>query len=526
MRSPARRRPAKVQTTNFMAPTGGWIANRSLAIGRNPDLPPGATVLDNWFPTSTGILLRRGSEQRYSIGSGPVLSMFRYVSGNQSQLFASVDGSIHDVSTSTASEVYTSGTNGDWHVQQFTTAGGTFLIGVNGTDTPFVYDGTAFAADAAITFPGGAGVTTADLAYVWSYASRLWFIEKDSMNVWYLPVDQIGGELTLLPLGGIFTMGGSLVWGQTWSLTSGGAGGLSDQCVFASTEGEVLAYQGSNPASAASWSKVGLYRIGEPMGRKAFVRAGGDLLIATTVGMVSLAQASKRDYAALGSSAASYPIEEAWTEAIYSRGTTDWRCLIWPEGKMVMVAPPRGANDAAHTYIANSNTGAWCRFTQWDIASLETFNGQLHFGDREGNLWTGNVTGADDGAPYVGVCVPLFDDMGAPAARKIARNGRVVKRARSRVKEKLTAIFDFKTDLPSPPSSGTTDTSSTWGTGVWGTSAWGEGQADFVSSEWRSLGGSGQDVSLGLQVTSGDIAPLDVELIRIDATYEFSGIIS
>lgn len=527
MRTPAAiRKPAKVASVNFPAPTGGWIANRSLAIGRSPQLPPGASVLDNFFPTSTGIILRRGSERRYSIGSGPVLSMFRYVSGNQSQLFASVDGTIHDVSTSTASEVYASGTNGDWHVQQFTTAGGTFLIGVNGTDTAFVYDGIAFAADAAITFPSGVGLTTADLAYVWSYASRLWFIEKDSMNVWYLPVDQIGGELTLLPLGGVFTLGGSLVWGQTWSLSSGGSGGLSDQCVFTSTEGEVLAYQGNNPASASTWSKVGLYRIGEPMGREAFVRAGGDLLIATTVGMVSLAEASKRDYAALGSSAASYPIEEAWTSAIAMRGTVDWRCLVWPEGKMVIVTPPRGVNDSPANYIANSNTGAWCRFTEWDIASLETFNGQLHFGDRDGALWVGNVTGVDDGDPYVGVCIPLYDDMSAPAARKIARNGRVVKRTRFATKEKLTAIFDFSTRTPAAPTSGSSDDTSVWGTGIWGESAWGEEQGEIVTGEWRSLGGSGQDVSVCLQVTSGDLVPLDAELIRIDALYEFAGIVS
>ena len=531
MRAPTvRRKPQKVQTANFPAPVGGWIANRSLAIGRDPKLPPGAAVLDNFFPTSTGVILRRGTEKRYSIGSGPVLSMFRYVSGAQSELFASVDGEIFDVSTSSPASVYSDGTNGDWHVQQITTSGGTFLIGVNGVDEPWLYDGTDFMPvsdfGSGITFPSGVTLSTSDLSYVWLYASRLWFVQKDSLSAWYLPVDQVVGELEEMPLGGVFTRGGSLVWGQSWSLTSGGSGGLSDQCVFVSTEGEVLAYQGIDPGSATDWTKAGQYRIGEPMGAKGFVRAGGDLLIATSVGLVSLAEASKRDYAALGSTAASYPIEEAWTEAVSLRGMTDWRCMVWPEGKMVIVSPPSGMNYSPICLVANSNTGAWCRFTTWDIASMEVFNGQLHFGDRDGNVWIGNITGADDGAPYTGVCIPLFEDLGSPASRKIARNASATKRSRYKAVEKLTAVFDFEKNPGPAPDAYLTDQSSTWGSGIWGTSLWGDSDGEIVTGRWVSIGGSGRDVSVAFQVTSGDITPTDVELIRMVATFEICGIVT
>ncbi len=531
MRTPTqKRKPQKVKTANFVAPTGGWIANRSLAIGRSADLPPGAAVLDNFFPTSTGVVLRRGSEMRYNIGSGPVRSMFRYVSGAQAELFASISGEIFDISTASEASVYADGTNGDWHVQQITTSGGTFLIGVNGTDEPWLYDGTDFMPvsdfGSGITFPSGSSLTTADLSYVWLYANRLWFIQKDSMSAWYLPVDVVVGELEEMPLGGVFARGGSLVWGQSWSLSSGGSGGLSDQCVFVSTEGEVLAFQGQNPDSADGWGKAGQYRIGEPMGAKGFVRAGGDLLIATSVGLVSLAEAAKRDYAALGSAAASYPIEEAWTEAVYMRGMTDWRCMIWPEGKMVIVSPPSGINQDPIGLVANSNTGAWCRYTAWDISSMEVFNGLLHFGDSAGNVWIGNVTGADDGAPYTGVCIPLFEDLGSPASRKIARMASATKRSRYRANEKLTALFDFGKDPGPAPNAVISDQSSTWGTGIWGTSIWGDSAGEIVTGRWKSLGGSGRDVSVAFQVSSGDIAPTDVELIRLVATFEICGLAS
>lgn len=530
MRTPTqRRKPRKSHAVNFVAPTGGWIANRALAIGRQRDLPPGAMVLENWFPTATGIMLRRGSEHRYDLGA-PARTMFRYVSGGQNMLFAATDAGIYDVSSDPEVSVYSGTTSGEWIVQQITTSGGTFLIGVNGVDEPWIFDGTDFEpvsnVGSGITFPGGSSATTSNLSFVWLYANRLFFIQRDTMSVWYLPVGTITGELTELPLGGVFERGGVLTWGQSWSLSSGGSGGLSDQCVFVSTEGEVLAYQGQVPDDINNWFKVGLYRIGKPLGPSAFVRAGGDLLIATSVGLISLAKASQVDMAALGNSAISYPIEEAWLSMLGERGMQGWRCLVWPEGRMVIVAPPRQAAEDRVVFVVNSNTGAWCKFTGWDMAAMETYNGFLHFADINGGLWIGNVTGMDGTAPYTGVCIPLYEDLGAPASRKIARNGRVVKRSRYPALEKLTGKFDFSTDTPPPPNAANLSSGSVWGAGIWDQAVWGESAGEVVTGTWRSLGGSGQDVSVCLQVSSGDVTPLDVEIIRVDALFEMAGVIS
>lgn len=273
------------------APTGGLVSNRNLAVSRGPDMPPGAAVLENWFPTSTGIMARRGSKRWATMADSPILSLFTYISGNQKQLFAADDSGIYDITSvpspytwllaTDVSEqaispdvpgevgfgeesmpgghIYPGTTSGDWVVVQFGTAGGNFLVGVNGTDPAFLYDGTTFGATS-ITFPAGSGLTTADLSYVWVYKNRLFFIQKESLDAWYLPVDSIGGELTKWPMGGVFPRGGVLLWGQAWSLDSGGAGGLSEQCVFTTTEGEVAAYQGLSPDPDQGWTKVGTYR--------------------------------------------------------------------------------------------------------------------------------------------------------------------------------------------------------------------------------------------------------------------------
>ena len=551
MRFPTRKqKPRKAQVTSLPAPTGGLVSNRNLAISRGPDMPPGAAVLTNWFPTATGVITRRGMRRWATIGELPVKAMFTYIAGAQKQMFAADDTAIYNItsvpnpyswilSTENAEEaispdvpgevvfgdesvdgldVHTGTTSGDWVVVQFGTAGGNFLVGVNGVDDAFLYDGTTFDATT-ITFPAESGLTTADLSYVWVYKNRLFFIQKDSLDAWYLPVDSIGGELTKWPMGGVFPRGGVLLWGQAWSLDNSGAGGLSEQCVFTTTEGEVAAYQGLSPDPDQGWQKVGAYRIGRPMGKKGFIRAGGDLVIATTVGFVSLAQASRKDYAALGQGAVSYPIEDDWALAQQQRGQTDWRCQGWAEGQMTLIAPPTPASRSPIVYVANTNTGKWCTFTGWDITAMVQFNGGIYFGSSDGAVRQGWVTGSDEGAPYVCKSLPLFDGLNAPASVKVLKMGRAVTRASYQAKLQLSVHSNFKVNFPAPPSQQSIPTGNEWDNGVWGESVWDAERASIVAGDWVSLGNLGHDVSVGAQITSGATVPIDVELIRTDLTY-------
>lgn len=527
MRVPtAKQRPRKSQVISFPAPTGGLVSNRNLAIARSPDQPPGAAVLDDFFPTATGVIIRRGSVRKASIVTDdPVLSIFSYVSGGAQELFAAVSTGIRDITTVATPDVFagpdvlTGQTSGNWNVIQFATAGGEFLIGVNGTDDAFLYDGATFAATT-ITFPvTHPTLTTADLSYVWVYKQRIWFLQKDSLNAWYLDVDQIGGELTLWPMGGVFVRGGTLTWGQGWSLDSGGSGGLSEQCVFVTTEGEVAAYQGLSPEPDQGWEKVSSYRIGRPMGDKAFMRAGGDIVIATTVGFVSLAAASQMDYAALGQNAVSYPIEDDWAQAVQERGQVDWRCEVWPDQQMAIISPPALVSGVPLVFVVNVNTGKWCRFNNWDVRSLGLFQGAMYFGARDGTVKQAGVTGTDEGAPYFGRVLPLFEDMGAAANLKIAKTARAVIRSAFTVVPQLSGHSNFVATFPPPPSIGLPEAGSEWGVGLWGEATWGAGRSEIVTADWVPVGAYGHDISIGVQINSGAVTPVDAELIRIDLTY-------
>lgn len=551
MRMPTiKRKPRKHEVTSFPAPTGGLVSNRNLAMSRGPDMPPAAAVLENYFPTATGVVVRRGRKLWAStIEDTPISSIFTYISGSKKQMFAANDSTIWDI-TSVASpmtyaltteepkyispdipaelvfgessleglDVVTGNTSGDWSVVQFSTSGGDFIVGVNGEDDAFIYDGTNFA-DTAITFPSGVTLTTADLSHVWVYKNRIWFIEKDSVNAWYLPVDSIGGELTLWPMGGVFDRGGVLMWGQSWSLDSGGSGGLSEQCVFCTTEGEVAAYQGLSPEVDQGWGLVGVYRIGRPLGKKAFFRAGGDIGIATTVGLISLSTASRQDFAALGQNAISYPIEDDWVQAVQERGQDDWQCHVWADGQMLLVSPPTPNNRSPILYVANVNTGKWCTFTGWDATSIASFRGGLFFGSRFGDISQGWVSGSDNGETYSARCLPLFDNLNAPASLKTAKTARCVVLSAYSVEPQLSCHVNYRVNFPAPPAQSNIDEGSEWDVAIWGKAAWDVERGDIVTGEWVSVGGAGHDISVGAQLSSGSIVPSDAELVRIDLTY-------
>jgi hypothetical protein len=607
-------RPRLVQSYSMPAPTRGWIANGNLAA---PE-PGGAAVLENWFPTAQGAIMRRGIELYATMeDAADVVSLFSYKDGAQEELFSASAGNIYNITTVPAPEGYslvtdadelletddgftfgeestegldvvTGLTGGDWVALQFASSGGIYLILVNGADDMLIYDGDEFYPiddenlyslnfDAqtgnfavGLTITGGTsgatavikkiidngttgtlyvgtvtsgpfqdgetitdsatgsatvdgvistafsavtGVATANLSYVWAFKNRVFFIQKDTLDAWYLSVDAISGAATKFPLGGVFQRGGKLLFGASWSLDAGD--GLSNLCIFVTTEGEVAVYAGTDPAS---WALSGVYRIGKPLGKRAFIRAGGDLVIATDVGFVPLSQAIQKDYAALSPSAVSYPIEDAWNDAVEDRSSTEWNCEVWPAAQMVVVALPTVSGTTAEMFVANARTGAWAKYTGWNATCLEIFRGRMFFGSLDGKIYEANVSGYDDGTPYTCNYVPLFSDLGVPGL-KTATLVRNVIRSPYPVNDQVSVQVDFTVSLPSPPDAAIISGASAWGAGIWGTSVWGGASEKQTFQALHGVTGFGYAMSPSTQITSGAIVPIDGEIVRTDILF-------
>lgn len=410
------------------------------------------------------------------------------------------------------------------HVEKSVTSGTLYLTDVTGTfqDNEIISGGGGSATANGVLVPyyvGITGVDTSLFSYVWSYKNRLYFIQKESTTVWYLPVDSIGGAATSFPMVGEFSEGGKLYIGSSWSQGTSGDGGLSEQCVFITDEGQVAVYQGLSPEPDQGWSRVGGYQIGKPLGKRAHIRAGGDLIVATDIGNVPLSQAVSVDVTALAAASVSYPIDSEWKRLVFDRRQNQWECAIWPERQMVFVSPKSVEDETPLTLVANATTGAWTRFVGWRITCLCAYDGRMFFGSSEGRVYEAYVTGMDDGLPFSATYVPLFIDMGSPSSLKVANLGRAVLRGTNTVNDQVTAMGDYTVRLRPPPSAAIINDASVWDAAIWGSSTWGGAADKIVQQNWRSVGVSGYTLAPCLQLTSGSLSPLDIELISLDLTY-------
>lgn len=569
----------------FPAPSRGWVQSDNITKAPRD----AAEVLDNFIPTAQGARLRGGISQFADCGAS-VVRLFNYASGGNEDFFASTANKIFDL------ERLTSGSNtfaeveglssGDWSTAQIGTAGGQFVLAVNGTDRMLHWDGSnwnpvvdvavndlGFDAESAAftvgqTVTGGSsgasatilaitktsatagtlklgtitsgpftdneaitdgatgaatadgtnsvasaitisGVTTSDLSQVWIFKERAFFVEENTVNAWYLPVESIGGTASKLPLGAVFTKGGSLLFGATWSLDSGS--GLDDVCLFVSDQGEVAVYEGTDPASASTWSLVGVYEIGKPLNKHSWFRAGGDLAILTEDGIISVAEALRKDRAALQASAISYPIEDAWQDAIADRSSSfPITAKLWQAQTILLVGTPSKEGGASVAFVANARTGAWGRITGWEVRCSEIYGDDLYFGDSTGKVYKADTGGTDAGTAYTGTYVPKFSP--SENLRRAITAG-ITYRAEKRLDFDMYAHADYSVDQMDVPASTMTDATSTWGSGVWGTFVWGGGGDLNSYTEWQKVSASGYALAPAVRITSNQAALVQFEIM-------------
>lgn len=375
----------------------------------------------------------------------------------------------------------------------------------------------------------GSSITTIDtrqFSFVWSYMGRLYFIQRDSMNFWYLEAAAVGGDALPYPMGGIFPDGGALLFGSSWSLDNSSSNGLSEQCVFVTDAGEVAVYQGIDPNLTDTWGKVGLYRIDKPRGKRAFIRNGGDLLIATDAGLIPLTQAVERNPSNLAPGAVSYPVQDAWMQYVSERPDRNWQVTVWPEMQMVAISIPAAGGDQPFMLVVNMNTSGWARFTGWNALCFCTFGGQLYFGTTAGRVAAAWQTGYDMGVPFTGIYAPLFHDLGGTCVAKLPKDASVMMRGSYDISWSVSMMYDYVLTVPAAPASAQMTDDGVWAEGIWNQSLWGKGTDLKPQKKWSPVSGMGYAISPCLQITSGNLLPLDNEIVRIDVTYLAGGLLS
>ena len=532
----------KLDTITIPAPTRGIVLNENEAY-----MQPGAAIVsDNWAPTMRGVKLRGGCTEWCVLPeTTPIISSFEYVSGIDHQMFAANLNKIYNVTTSIPVLVKAGQTSGNYSTAQLANAQDDWLLVVNDAgNPPLRYNGSDWEVmDAAYVPSGGkpskitvdlvkyptANVQNGDnLSYVCKYRNRLYFIESHSMNAWYLPLNAVGGQLEMIPLSGAASKGGHLLFCATWSIDAGD--GIDDKLVFCTNLGELLVFTGSDPASAANWRQEGRYEMSPPLGMNAHIAIGGDLLIATVDGILPTSGAISKSRAELELAAITRNIKPMWRDEVLDKREHPWTLKKWDEYGGIFVTLPGGNPGKYRCLVVNSATGAWTRYTGWDAMCWIRQRGDLFFGTQTGRVMQADRTGYDDGMPYTAVLVGGWEMFSSPSQTITWRQSRASFSARAGEPfvPQLSATVDYVVTLPPPPSAGVDlGVLDLWDQGLWDGAIWDAAAAPkpvVRSTGWVSIGVTGYTHAPVVQITVGQQAKPEVDLISIAATFERAGV--
>ena len=483
-------------STALRPPVGGWDTESALS-----DMPEeNAIVLDNWFPDTDDVQMRRGFTEHATGMTGEVGSLLEFIpTTGTGELFAANGTSIFDVSAAGAvgAAVVTGMSNARWQHTQISTSAGHFLFAVNGADTPRTYNGTTWGA-ATVTGP-----TAANLVWTNNHQRRLWFGEEQSMSAWYFPVNTISGAAQEFPMGALAKRGGYIMAMGTW--TRDGGAGADDVAVFLTSEGQAIIFAGVDPSSASTWDLVGVFDIGKPIGRRCMIKAGADLVMITQDGFVAASTILQADRSQAERVAISQQINRAVNDA--ARSFSDnfgWQPFIYPKGQMLIFnVPISGA--ASDQYVFNTITNKPCRFTGVNAACWGILNDNAYFGGLDGKVYLFDNGNDDNGTNIEANATQAFTYLGSRARDK--RFSRVECLFQSGGNPNASVDLNTDFNVRSTPLTSVASPSSTakWGVAKWGIDKW--SSAEQVYRGWRAVRGTGRAASVRVRVSSNSARP-------------------
>ena len=377
---------APARTISLPPPVGGWNARDSLASMSNKD----AVTLENIWPLTTDVMFRRGYT-RFAYGfSNQVQTLEWYSSGSANKLIAAEGTKIWDITAggdfSGGSPAVSGLTNAKWQSINITTAGGSFLLMVNGADKMRIYNGTTWDSDGGGTYTV-TGINTTQATNINLFKNRVWFCQTQTLKAWYLPTNSIAGAALSFDFSAIAKHGGYLMTMLTWTMDAGY--GMDDMAVWLTSNGEVIVYRGTDPASASTWSLVGVFEIGAPIGRRAGIKYGGDIVVMTQDGLVPLGQAiqsSRLDPRVALTDKIQQAVSEAAT--LYS-ANFGWQVLYYAKENMLILNIPVAEGSQQQQFAMNTISKSWCNFTGITANCWSLFNDDPYFGANGyvGHFW-------------------------------------------------------------------------------------------------------------------------------------------
>lgn len=462
----------------------------------------------NWWPQPYGCAARNGFSQWASELTGGVhsLASLSNMDGSDS-FYAWAADDFYDISLSgpATAPVLTGLTVAPWQSVQLVNAAGAHLIAVNGADEPIHVVGGVASRFTAATW---LGITPEDAVQVTVHQSRLWAVEKNTANGWYLPPDAVSGTFVKFDFGPLFPRGGFLLYLTTWTIDDGN--GAEDHLVGLSSQGDAVVFAGTDPDDDTKWALVGVYYMGAPVsGRRSYAKVGGDLLILTQQGAASMAEtliSTKVENSTIKLRTDKIQLLISELANAYSL-LPGWELRYFAENNMLLINVPSIVGGANIQLASNQLTNAWTQFVGMDAAAWISHANRMFFADYLGNVWRA-WDGSNDGVLYDGTggqgveaaCQQAYSYFGSPAAQKQVGLYRPNFMVTIPVAFNSSIVYDFASPDFTPANAPPGLTGSLWGAGLWGAALWSGGSS--VQRNWIQAAGMGSAVSLQLSLRS------------------------
>lgn len=497
------------QTASVPAPIGGLNAKDAWANMPETD----AVIMDNWFPTPSMITLRNGYTVQATF-TGKCETVMAYQGLTANKLFCAVNnsgtrsifdctsvGAVGAAAVGGAGNTIQAVTNTryDWGI--FATSATQVLVLVNGADDMLQFDGTTWKAINSGSTPAITGVATNTFSCMAVFKQRMWFAQKNTFNVWYLPVNSIAGAATQLPLGSLFKLGGYLQTIVTVSIDN--ANSLNDYIAFVSSAGEVIVYEGYDPSNVQTWVLAAHFRLGRPQGngRRAWVKSGSDAIMITADGFIAMSEALLTDRAQTRG-ALSDKIRNAVNADVQAYAANfGWQIILYPIGNKVIINVPFTELSVSYQYVMNTITNAWCTFgknnSPWNAFCWETMADNLYFG-ANGFVAQADTGNSDNNGAILGDCAQAFSYFGAHGIVKKFNYAQPIITTQGQLTAAMDINVDFANNSPTATPSFIGQAGTPWGS-PWG-SPW--GRSLVVNKAWLSVRGVGYSASMRVRVTA------------------------
>lgn len=518
--------PPPVGGLNFAAPINGMAATDAI-------------LLDNYICSRFGLTIRRGwAEHAVAIAGGSVRSLLPWTGADSASdaLFAVTDAGVYDVTASVTAPVVAhalSGTGGAGKVQSinFSAAGQNYLAACSEVDGYFRYSLSAGWGTVASGVGAGqvSGADPADLVQVCSWKNRLWFVERDSANVWYLPVLAVAGVAQKLDVGPFLSKGGHVTAAASWTMDAGV--GIDDHLVILGSEGDVLVYKGTDPASSSTFSIVGTWNIGAmPEGRRNFTQSSGDLMIVSEYGLSPTSYLIKGGQTGVEADPNNFVsrIQEVLRQDVgVAMDAEGWAVISHPTSALVIINSPAPAGGAQKQYVLDTHSLRWSTFSNIPAVCMVSYKRKLYFGTVNGRVCEALIGELDNVSLGLGQATGTYVECRLQAAFNYFEKPGQLKRwlmvrptfvGSTRPGVLVAMNGDFDTQFPSGIPPYFHRTGSLWGSAVWAVGRW------FGSSQtyqfWQDIRGASYAGSLNMVV----VAPGGTRLSSIDYMYEGGGV--